>query len=255
MKRILALLLALMLIFSLAACGDETVIISDDSSSSVLADSADNSSGEPDAKPNDNPSSAPQTGNEGSSSQKPADGGHTHSYTTKTTAATCQKKGSIKYTCACGDTYTEELDYAHNFSGYFCTKCDRINPEKANEYLGNFIKENGEEGALMSSEYLMSNDVVLVFSYDNEIILKKSGYEGSDQFSYEINLSKSTYKIQYGSKNEAGSFTAAKLTKTTKVCKNAELDNYFHTLLALTASGLKSEGIKVTLSDLGLKAY
>lgn len=41
---------------------------------------------------------------------------HEHSYSgTVTSEATCTKKGSIKYTCDCGDSYTEEIPLkAHN---------------------------------------------------------------------------------------------------------------------------------------------
>lgn len=41
--------------------------------------------------------------------EKPAVKPHTHAYTSKTTAATCEQAGEIVYTCACGDAYTEEL--------------------------------------------------------------------------------------------------------------------------------------------------
>lgn len=41
--------------------------------------------------------------------EKPAVKPHTHTYASKTTAATCEKAGAIVYTCACGDTYTEEI--------------------------------------------------------------------------------------------------------------------------------------------------
>lgn len=35
---------------------------------------------------------------------------HTHSYTSEvTTAATCEEKGVLTYTCTCGDSYTEEI--------------------------------------------------------------------------------------------------------------------------------------------------
>jgi len=41
--------------------------------------------------------------------EKPAVKPHTHAYTSKTTAATCEKAGEIVYTCACGDAYTEKF--------------------------------------------------------------------------------------------------------------------------------------------------
>lgn len=41
--------------------------------------------------------------------EKPAVKPHTHAYTSKTTAASCEKAGEIVYTCACGDAYTEKF--------------------------------------------------------------------------------------------------------------------------------------------------
>ena len=184
---------------------------------------------------------------------KPAENKHEHSYTSKVTSPTCESKGYTTYTCSCGDSYKEELDYAHNFSGYFCTKCQKINPEKSYDYLKEVIKTNGNSlGA--ADEYILDL-ITLECSYTNEIILRKSGYEGGTKFEYKINLTKGTYSIQYGSKQESDKFNAATLTKTTKVCKDAELDNLFHTMLAMAVNDFSNANIKVSLADLGFKVY
>ncbi len=45
---------------------------------------------------------------------------HNHSYETETAEANCTKDGLITYTCACGDTYTEDIPkLGHNFSKDF----------------------------------------------------------------------------------------------------------------------------------------
>ncbi|MBR3593778.1 MAG: hypothetical protein IKL44_03790 [Clostridia bacterium] len=260
MKKLSALLLALLLIFSLCACGSETTVIRIDDTSSETENTDAPSSSEP-ANDKDDKDDKPVSSKEEESSKPSTDKGdgkneHTHDYKTKTVAATCTKKGSVTYTCACGDTYTEEIDFAHNFSGDFCTKCDRINPEKVFDYLSNVIKSKGSDGAAMSSEYLMApHDVYIILDYYNNFVLRKSGFDNGNKFSYEINITKATYKIEYATKSESGKFDIAKLTKTTKVCKDAELDNLFHTLLSLTDSCFKNEGVKLTLADLGFKAY
>ena len=246
MKKLLALLLSLVFIFSFAACG-ETVTIEDDTS--APSDTADNTASTGSETPDGEPSSK----HAGGANKPSADGGHTHSYTAKSTPATCDKKGSVTYTCSCGDSYKEELDYAHNFSGYFCTKCQKINPEKAYDYLKEVIKTNGNSiGA--ADEYILDL-ITLECSYTNEIIIRKSGYEGGTKFEYKINLTKGTYSIQYGSKQESDKFNAATLTKTTKVCKDAELDNLFHTMLAMAVNDFGKANIKVSLADLGFKVY
>ena len=53
---------------------------------------------------------------------------HTHEYTPTTTEPTCTEKGLITYTCACADTYTEEIpalghdEETHNAKAPTCTE-------------------------------------------------------------------------------------------------------------------------------------
>ncbi len=62
---------------------------------------------------------------------------HTHSYTTSTVTATCEKAGAVIYTCGCGDTYQEEIKaLGHEMKNGTCTRC---------EYSTNPPKEDSDE--------------------------------------------------------------------------------------------------------------
>ena len=56
---------------------------------------------------------------------------HKHSYTeTITKQPTCTEKGEKKYTCGCGDSYTEEIAAkGHNFVDGECTNCGEKEPD------------------------------------------------------------------------------------------------------------------------------
>ncbi len=72
---------------------------------------------------------------------------HTHSYDVETVEPTCTEKGSVTYTCSCGDSYTESLDkLGHNYTstviaptctkdGYTAYNCSRC----GNSYTDNYI--------------------------------------------------------------------------------------------------------------------
>lgn len=85
MRRILALLLALSMLFALTACGDNTT----DNGGSTTTD------------PNRSTASTDT---------------HTHSYTDEVTAeATCTAEGTRTFACSCGDTYTEAIPAQHSW--------------------------------------------------------------------------------------------------------------------------------------------
>ncbi len=244
MKKIFAILLVLTFIFTLSACG--TTVI-DNTASDEQNDTQSDVSSE-----TTNTSSVPEATNP-SSNTASTEEGHAHSYTTKTVPATCTHRGSTTYTCACGDTYSTEIDFAHVYSGYFCTKCQQIDRTKVLAYLKEVIETNGNSiGA--GSEYILNN-VTLECDYTNNIIIRKSGFEGSNQYSYQINLSKGTFIIKYGTKTQSGNFDAKKLTGTTKVCSDSELNSYFHTLLNTALQDMTNARIYLTLADLGFEAY
>ncbi len=256
MKRLFAILLTLALIFSLAACGTETVIIDNTGSSDTQSTESEKPSDEGDKAPSSSQKEETEKPSS-SSSKKPAsddkDQPHTHNYIPKTTQGSCIKKGSTTFTCSCGDSYTEETDFAHTYEGYFCSKCLSIHPDHVGDYLKEVIETNGNSTGA-GNEYVL-NLTTLVCDYTNNIIVRKSGYEDGTKFDYSIDFSRGKYSIEYGSKKENGNFDAAKLTKTTKICKDAELDNFFHTLLAMMVSDFSDADIRVTLADLGFKNY
>ena len=88
MKKIVTLLLAIVMLLSFAACGDNTT----DNGGSATTD------------PNQ---STPSTDT------------HTHSYTAEVTAeATCTAEGTKTFTCSCGDAYTEAIPAQHSWGDW-----------------------------------------------------------------------------------------------------------------------------------------
>lgn len=88
MKRLAMLLLALIMLLSLVACGEETT---------------------------DDVGATTSTTEPSTSTQPP----HTHSYTSKVTAeANCTTEGTKTFSCACGDTYTEAIPSHHTWSDW-----------------------------------------------------------------------------------------------------------------------------------------
>lgn len=149
MKRLLAIALSIIMVLSLAACGDEekaekycsncgggilksaaycehcgaevgtTQSTNNDTSSdnTFSSESSENSSSNVDStetqsKPAEETVSKPAT------TEKPTGQAHTHSYTSKTTAPTCTKQGYTTYTCSCGDSYKDHYvnTIAHSYS-------------------------------------------------------------------------------------------------------------------------------------------
>ena len=122
MKKIIALLLALSMLFALTACGgdDETTptgestgeTTSTTESTTNTTDGTEDSTqgtteGTTDTETTEPPTTSPAT-----------DAPHTHSYSSKVTkAATCTAKGVKTYTCSCGNSYTEDIKATgHSYS-------------------------------------------------------------------------------------------------------------------------------------------
>ncbi|MBE6948088.1 MAG: hypothetical protein E7454_07580 [Ruminococcaceae bacterium] len=102
MKRILALLLALVMLLCLTACGENPAEVNNPASSNPSTGESSGSTGSTTpsseaTQPSTNPS-------------EPASSEHKHSYASDvTTAATCGKDGVKTFTCSCGDSYTEKI--------------------------------------------------------------------------------------------------------------------------------------------------
>lgn len=130
MKKLLALLLALTLMLSLAACGgDDKDTASGDNTSTTQTDGSestgttDESTGSSDATDSTATSTPTTDSTEGTSTSeetskptettKPSETSkpeHKHSYTSKVTKeATCGADGTKTFNCSCGDTYTEKI--------------------------------------------------------------------------------------------------------------------------------------------------
>ena len=117
MKKILALLLALVMLLTLAACGDDKTETPESTTStptsSVPATSVPASTGSSEGTsqtPDSTPPTSETPDTQAPATQPPATAGHTHSYTSSvTTAVTCNTDGVKTFTCSCGNTYTEKI--------------------------------------------------------------------------------------------------------------------------------------------------
>lgn len=146
MKRLLAIALSIIMVFSLAACGDKEkaekycsncgggisknvaycehcgAAVGTTQSTNSNASSDNTSSSESSSSNVDNTETqskpAEETVSKPAETQKPTVQTHTHSYTSKTTAPTCTKQGYTTYTCSCGDSYKEHYvnTTAHSYS-------------------------------------------------------------------------------------------------------------------------------------------
>ncbi len=273
MKKFTAILLALTLIFTLAACGTETVVVDNTGSSETdTGDTTSNTTPDTDEVSSKNDTSSdkaddkndnkeedkkPETSSKAPTSSKNS---HTHKYTSKVTAATCTEKGYTTYTCACGDSYKgNETPAGHNFSGYVCRVCGAANKEASLSFLDGIIEQNGYDGATMSKEYRVNDGIVLVRDYYTNILVRKSGFKGSDKYEYEINLTKETFKVTIAGKSANGKLDFASFTKTSKVSAKADFvdaaSEAIHSLLADTISDFKAANINLKLADFGFKVY
>lgn len=137
MKKILALLLALVMLLTLAACGEDKTETPESTtstpSSSVPATSVPASTGSSEGTsqaPDPTPPTSETPDTQAPTTQPPAtppattppstEVPHTHSYSSKvTTAATCDKEGVKTFTCSCGKSYTESIKATgHSMSGW-----------------------------------------------------------------------------------------------------------------------------------------
>ena len=120
MKKFLLLLLAVSAALLLTACAFEFQLPEDTEATSPTEESFYGPDGKP-IEPTD-----------------PTDPPHIHSYTSEVTEeATCSYYGTMTYTCACGDSYSEQIEKkAHIFSEATCTKysectvCYEFNSDK-----------------------------------------------------------------------------------------------------------------------------
>lgn len=139
---------------------------------------------------------------------------HTHSYSKKVIAATCTEKGYTKYACSCGDTYKDNYtNPEHNYSQYYiCTKCGIHDKEHTYEFLVEYVKRQGTSYATRTDlEIYNSDDASYYLSYDAEkkhlYINKSTQFDGGNFFYSSLNLESYFYGISfYASTNLAEPF-------------------------------------------------
>ena len=134
MKRILALLLAIIMIFTLAACGNNTADDTDggttantESSTTSTEETTKTTSatdGTEESTSTTEGTQAPTEDAKPTEPTKPTEPSHKHSYSGKVTKnATCTEKGTKTFTCSCGSYYTESISATgHSFGEWKTTK-------------------------------------------------------------------------------------------------------------------------------------
>ena len=69
-----------------------------------------------------------------------------HNYSKTVTAATCTEQGYTTYTCSCGDSYVGDYTSStHSYVNYVCSKCGTVDKSHAYEYLMEWVKTNGTQ--------------------------------------------------------------------------------------------------------------
>lgn len=122
MKKLLALLLALSMLFVLAACGggEQTANLDDAPETSATTDTTDETQGNTESTEGTTEATTPEATTPPTTEPdetKPTETTppetqptHKHSYSSKVTkAATCTEKGVKTFTCSCGKSYTEDI--------------------------------------------------------------------------------------------------------------------------------------------------
>ncbi len=117
MKKVLALLLALALVLSMAACGQKNDNASannspesSESSGTQNTDGANNTQNSAENTENITGSTEQTSGETGNGETTVTDPNHTHTYNSSVTKkATCADAGEKTFTCACGSSYTEAI--------------------------------------------------------------------------------------------------------------------------------------------------
>ncbi len=142
MKRITALALAFIMLFSFAACGKEKAekYCSDCGKGISESVSFCPSCGAEVKNPAEESeqTTSPVTTTEATTV-------HEHVYTQTVIPPTCTEKGYTTYTCECGDTYDDDFkDPEHTFENYICIKCDAADKAHAYDFLAGWVKANGE---------------------------------------------------------------------------------------------------------------
>lgn len=185
MKRILAIVLSIVMVFSLCACGDEPKVekncsscgasisivaafceycgaaVNDTKTESNDAASDTSSSTESKTEEKGKPSSSTQTTNNSTETSDHSETTHRHSYSIKVTLATCTEKGYTTYICSCGDTYKDNYtDPSHSYTNYKCTKCGKF--DKLLAYIGVEISQRYTSDQLISLGYPAGAVVVSV---------------------------------------------------------------------------------------------
>ncbi len=290
MKRILAVVLAIVMMFSLVACGGESKdeakaekycwncgegIASNATFCEHCGTEINNTSSQENVS-NDQgankPSSATQTTSQPTVTSKPATTTHKHSYSKKVTAATCTAKGYTTYTCSCGHTYKDNYtNPAHNYSNYKCTKCGAVDKSHAYEYLVAYVKENGTTSGGYTRMYAVNGDIVYNLCYsaqhDNLTVQIVFDYEEVSVFSA-IYLDNFDYGSSVGEITLLGNIKPSTFTNNSAISYTSYTGNkeVLYDMLEWARRSLcylvewldgylKDENIGITIADLGFKAY
>lgn len=145
MKKIINLLLALVMLLSLTACGGNGDGIPTGESTETTINIESNITGtegstgnteETESTESIEETTGAETTNPSTTTPPTTQPPHTHNYNSKvTTAATCEKDGVKIFSCSCGDSYTEKIPATgqHTWSSATCTAPKTCNTCNATE--------------------------------------------------------------------------------------------------------------------------
>jgi len=124
MKRLIALLLSIIMMFCLAACGSDNT--TDNSSNTQTPQENTSSDSVVETKPtgNETNDTPPTISNNTENGTQGSDKNHAHTYKKEVIAPTCEKDGFTSYSCDCGAQYSEDTVMAkgHTFNTWKETK-------------------------------------------------------------------------------------------------------------------------------------
>ena len=152
MKKILAILLAIVMVFSLCACGKEQkaekYCFNCGKGITENADFCEQCGAN--VKENGNENSRDITSTTVTSNNLATNNSngslHTHSYSKKVTTATCTQQGYTMYTCTCGHSYKDGYtDPTHSYSNNKCTRCGEMDMNNFYSCLKDWLTKNGED--------------------------------------------------------------------------------------------------------------
>ena len=147
---------------------------------------------------------------------------HVHDYTSTTTAPTCTEAGYTTYTCACGDSYTENGDSATGHSYQYadsngrcletCANCDHSKEMTHVDDNADSVCDKCETA--VTEEDTQKQEVILTLTFDD--VAKRTSFSTQEQVWEENGIKLTNNKA--GSSNDIGNYSApARFYKSSQI--------------------------------------